>query len=102
MWTNDAFSKTAGEGVKLSCDAAGFKRLDSFELPDRPTDALSVLGSVRANTPDMLVCVMHDQDSLLVARQMIATNTNVKLLFQGLGPQLGSFRDALGKYANDL
>src|SRR5271154_1269488 len=25
IWTNDAFSKTAGEGVKLSCDAAGFK-----------------------------------------------------------------------------
>ena len=26
-------------------------------------------------------------------------NTNVKLLFQGLGPQLASFREALGKYS---
>ncbi|MBV8410125.1 MAG: ABC transporter substrate-binding protein, partial [Alphaproteobacteria bacterium] len=73
-----------------------------FELPAKPTDVSSVLGSVRANTPDLLVCVMHDQDSLLVARQMIATNTNVKLLFQGLGPQLASFREALGKYSEDL
>ena len=102
MYTNDAFSKTAADGVKLSCDAQGFKRLDSFELPARPSDVSSVLGSVRANTPDILVCVMHDEDSLLVARQMVSTDTNVKLLFQGLGPQLASFREALGKYSAGL
>ena len=33
---------------------------------------------------------------------MIATNTNVKLLFQGLGPQLASFREALGKHSEYL
>jgi branched-chain amino acid transport system substrate-binding protein len=102
IYTNDAFSKTAAEGVRLSCDGQGFKRLESYELPAKPTDVSSVLGSVRANTPDMLVCVMHDEDSLLVARQMVATGTNVKLLFQGLGPQLASFREALGKYSEDL
>ncbi|MEA2736932.1 MAG: branched-chain amino acid transport system substrate-binding protein [Acetobacteraceae bacterium] len=102
MYTNDAFSKTAAEGVKLSCDGQGFKRLESYELPARPTDVSSVLGSVRATAPDMLVCVMHDEDSLLVARQMVATGTNVKLLFQGLGPQLASFREALGKYSEGL
>jgi branched-chain amino acid transport system substrate-binding protein len=102
VFTNDAFSKTAAEGVKLSCDAAGFKRLETYELPQKPTDVSSVLGSVRAKTPDMLVCVMHDEDSLLVARQMVSTGTNVKLLFQGLGPQLASFREALGKYSEDL
>lgn len=102
IYTNDAFSKTAGEGVRLACDAAGLKRIDSYELPAKPTDVSSVLGSVRANTPDLLVCVMHDQNSLLVARQMIASGTNVKLLFQGLGPQLASFREALGKYSEAL
>lgn len=102
IYTNDAFSKTAAEGVRLACDAAGFKRLDTYELPAKPTDVSSVLGSVRANTPDLLTCVMHDQDSLLIARQMIASGTNVKLLFQGLGPQLASFREALGKYSEDL
>ncbi len=100
--TNDAFSKTAAEGVRKSCNAAGFKLLDSYELPEKVSDVSSVLGSVRARTPDMLICVMHDQDSMLVARQMIAGGTNVKLLFQGLGPQLASFRQALGKYAEDL
>ena len=102
IWTNDAFSKTAAEGVRLSCDAAGFKRIEGYELPAKPTDVSSVLGSVRSTNPDLLVCVMHDQNSLLVARQMVATNTNVKLLFQGLGPQLASFREALGKHSDYL
>jgi len=100
--TNDAFSKTATQGAITSCTQAGIKLLDRFELPEKVTDVSSVLGSVRANLPDLLLCVMHDQDSLLIARQMIASDTNVKLLFQALGPQLGSFRDALGKYANGL
>jgi branched-chain amino acid transport system substrate-binding protein len=102
IWTNDAFSKTAAEGVRLSCDAAGFKRIEGYELPAKPTDVSSVLGSVRSTNPDLLVCVMHDQNSLLVARQMVASNTNVKLLFQGLGPQLSSFREALGKHSEYL
>jgi branched-chain amino acid transport system substrate-binding protein len=102
IYNNDAFSKTAAEGVKLSCDGQGFKRLDQFELPAKVTDVSSVLASVRAKTPDILVCVVHDQDSLLIARQMVATNTNVKLLYQGLGPQLGSYREALGKYAEAI
>jgi branched-chain amino acid transport system substrate-binding protein len=102
IYNNDAFSKTAAEGVKQSCDQAGFKRLDAFELPAKVTDVSSVLASVRANPPDMLLCVVHDQDSLLIARQMVATNTNVKLLYQGLGPQLASYREALGKYSEAI
>lgn len=102
IYTNDAFSKTAAEGVRLSCDQAGFKMLDSYGLPEKPSDVSSVLGSVRAKTPDLLICMMHDQDSLLVARQMIASGTNVKLLYQTLGPQLATFREALGKYADGL
>jgi branched-chain amino acid transport system substrate-binding protein len=102
IYNNDAFSKTAAEGVRLSCDAAGFKRLDSFELPTKVSDVSSVLASVRANTPDLLLCVTHDQNSLLIARQMVSTNTNVKLLFQGLGPQLASFREALGKHSEAI
>src|SRR5258707_14852724 len=86
IYTNDAFSKTAGEGVRLSCDAAGFKRLDSFELPAKPTDVSSVVGSGGANTPHLLGCGMHDPDSLPVARQMIASRTNGEPPFRGLGP----------------
>ena len=100
--TNDAFSKTATQGAIASCTEAGIKMLDRFELPEKVADVSSVLGSVRANLPDLLLCIMHDQDSLLIARQMISSGTNVKLLFQGLGPQLGSFREALGKYADGI
>ena len=34
---------SAAEGVRQSCDAAGFKRLDSFELPAKVTDVSGVL-----------------------------------------------------------
>lgn len=102
IYANDAFSKAAADGVKLSCNDAGLKMLGNFELPTKVTDVSSVLASVRASTPDILICSVHDQDSLLIARQMVATNTNVKLLFQGLGPQLASFREALGKYSEAL
>ena len=99
MATNDAFSKTAANGAVNSCTAAGLKLIDRFDLPERLTDASSILGSVRANTPDVLIATMHDSDSLLLTRQMVASDTNVKMLFEGLGPQLASFREALGKYA---
>jgi branched-chain amino acid transport system substrate-binding protein len=100
--TNDAFSKTAAQGVVKDCKAQGFEILDQYQLPEQVTDVSSVLASVRAKKPDILSCVTHDQDSLLIARQMIASNTVVPLLFQGLGPQLASYREALGKYANGV
>ena len=100
--TNDAFSKTFAAGIVRDCQAAGFRLIENYLLPEQISDASSVLSSVRARTPDMLLCAMHDQNSLLVARQMIATGTNVGLLFQGLGPQLASYREALGKHATGI
>jgi branched-chain amino acid transport system substrate-binding protein len=50
----------------------------------------------------MVVCTTHDQNSLLISRQMAATDTNVKLLYQTLGPQLASYREALGKFSNSI
>lgn len=100
--TNDAFSKPMAAGTVASCKAAGFEILDSFQLPETISDASGVLASIRARTPDVLICTTHDQDSLLLARQMVATGTNVNMLYQDLGPQLGSYREALGKYANGI
>ena len=100
--TNDAFSKTFAAGIVRDCQAAGFQMIENYLLPEQISDASSVLSSVRSKTPDMLLCAMHDQNALLVARQMIATGTNVNLLFQGLGPQLASYREALGKHATGI
>jgi branched-chain amino acid transport system substrate-binding protein len=100
--TNDAFSKTAAQGVVKDCTAQGFTILDQYQLPEQVTDVSSVMASIRAKKPDVLTCVTHDQDSLLIARQMIASGTTVPMLFQGLGPQLASYREALGKYANGI
>lgn len=100
--TNDAFSKTFAAGIVKDCQAAGYTLIENYLLPEQISDASSVLSSIRSKTPDMLLCAMHDQNSLLIARQMIATGTNVGLLFQGLGPQLASYREALGKHANGI
>jgi branched-chain amino acid transport system substrate-binding protein len=102
IMTNDAFSKTNAEGAIKDCKAAGFEILDSYQLPEQITDVSSVLASVRAKTPDILICTTHDQNSLLISRQMAASGTNVPLLYQTLGPQLASYRETLGKYANGI
>ncbi|MBM3601264.1 MAG: hypothetical protein FJX35_23965 [Alphaproteobacteria bacterium] len=102
IMTNDAFSKTQGEGAIKDCKAGGFDLVESYQLPEQITDVSSVLASVRAKTPDMLICTTHDQNSLLITRQMIASGTNVPLLYQTLGPQLQTYRDTLGKFASAI
>jgi branched-chain amino acid transport system substrate-binding protein len=102
IMTNDAFSKTQGEGAVNDAKAAGFQLLETYTLPEQITDVSSVMASVRGKTPDLLICTTHDQNSLLITRQMIASNTNVPLLYQTLGPQLQTYRETLGKFANAL
>ena len=102
IYTNDAFSKVSAEGARKEVEGAGFKVLDSIALPAQVSDVTDALGTVRAANPDVLVCSTHDAVSILIARQMVATNTNVKLLFQTLGPQTAAYREALGKYATGV
>ena len=97
IMTNDAFSKTNAEGAIKDSKAAGFEIIESYQLPEQITDVSSVLASIRAKTPDILICTTHDANSLLISRQMAASNTNVPLLYQTLGPQLATYRETLGK-----
>jgi branched-chain amino acid transport system substrate-binding protein len=102
VFTNDSFDKTAGEGVLRSMKEANIPLLESYALPETISDASSVLTSVRAKAPDALIAWVHDEDAMLLTKQMIATDTNVKYFYLGFGPQLGSFRTTLGKYANGI
>jgi len=102
IFTNDAFSRTQADGAIKDMEAAGFQLMDRYQLPETITDVSSVLNSLRAKTPDMVICTTHDQNSLLISRQMAATDTHVKLLYQTLGPQLQSYREALGRFANSI
>src|SRR3546814_15178540 len=43
-----------------------------------------------------------DENSLVIARQMVATGTNVPLLYQFFGPQLAMYRKSLGANANGV
>jgi len=100
IYTNDPFSRFQADGAKRALEAAGVTVLGFFALPAQVTDVSAVLANVRQNPPDVLICNTHDENSLLIARQMVSSNTNVSLLYQTLGPQTAAYRDALGRYAN--
>lgn len=100
--TNDAFSKLNAEAAAAGCKEIGIEVLDVLELPAQVTDASSVLATIRSRTPDILITTTVDQNSLVIVRQMIATETNVPLLYQFLGPQLPAYRESLGAKATGV
>lgn len=102
IYTNDPFSKFQADGAVASLAEAGIEVLDSIALPAEVSDVSNVLTTIRANTPDVLVCTTHDNTSILIARQMISSQTNVPMLYQTLGPQTEAYHKALGKYANTV
>jgi branched-chain amino acid transport system substrate-binding protein len=102
IFTNDPFSKFQADGAKADIEAAGMQVLDFIALPAQVSDVSNVLTTIRQNTPDVLVCTTHDDASILIARQMVSTNTNVPMLYQTLGPQTAAYKEALGNYANGV
>ena len=100
--TNDPFSKAQADGTVENLKAAGIQILDTFRLPPTATDVSGVVNDLRVRTPDALICTTHEQDSALLAQQLVATGANVKLLFLVLGPENAAFRANLGKYAEGL
>jgi branched-chain amino acid transport system substrate-binding protein len=102
MATNDAFSKLNAQAAAAGCPAIGLKVLDVIQLPEQVSDASSALATIRSRTPDILITTTVDQNSLVIVRQMIATDTNVPLLYQFLGPQLPMYRESLGPKATGV
>lgn len=102
IYTNDPFSKFQANGAKASIEEQGMKVPYFIELPAQVNDVTTVLSKVRSDPPNILVCNTHDETSILIARQMVSTNTNVNMLYQTLGPQTAAYKEALGNYANDV
>lgn len=100
--TNDAFSKLNAQAAAAGCEEIGLEVLDVLQLPEQVTDASSALATIRSRTPDILITTTVDQNSLVIVRQMIATETNVPLLYQFLGPQLPAYRESLGAQASGV
>ncbi|KPQ06792.1 MAG: branched-chain amino acid transport system substrate-binding protein [Rhodobacteraceae bacterium HLUCCA12] len=102
LYTNDPFSESQAQGAQTELEAAGIEVLDYIALPAEVSDVTNVLTGIRQNAPDVLICTTHDQTSILIARQMVSTDTNVPMLYQTLGPQTTAYRDALGDYSNSV
>jgi len=102
IYTNDPFSKFQANGAKAEIESSGMTVKHFIELPAQVNDVTTVLSTIRSDPPDILVCNTHDQVSILIARQMVSSNTNVNMLYQTLGPQTAAYEEALGGYANGV
>jgi branched-chain amino acid transport system substrate-binding protein len=102
MVTNDPYGIPLAAGATDALKEAGLTLIDTYKLPPTVTDVSSVLSSIRSNPPDALIAITHEEISQLVIQQMVATDTNVKMLYMPLGPEIEQFRKTLGKYANEL
>ena len=102
MVTNDPYGIPLAAGATDALKEAGLTLIETYKLPPTVTDVSSVLSSIRGNPPDALIAITHEEISQLVIQQMVATDTNVKMLYMPLGPEIEQFRKTLGKYANEL
>ena len=102
MVTNDPYGIPLAAGATDALKEAGLTLIQTYKLPPTVTDVSSVLSSIRGNPPDALIAITHEEISQLVIQQMVATDTNVKMLYMPLGPEIEQFRKTLGKYANEL
>lgn len=100
--TNDPYGLPLAAGTTEALQQADIKVLDTYKLPPTVNDVSGVLSAVRGNTPDVLITITHEDISTLFVQQMVATGTNVKMLYMPLGPEIEQFRKTLGKYANQL
>jgi branched-chain amino acid transport system substrate-binding protein len=100
--SNDAFSKLNAQAVVKGAKEKGIQVLDVITLPESISDASTALASLRARTPDLLITTTVEQNSLAIARQMQASNTTVRLLYQFLGPELPVYRESLGQFSEGV
>ena len=101
-YSNNPFSKPQGVGVVERLKSKGLEVVETLELPAQLQDVSSLVEAVRSRKPDAVMCLTTDQESLLIARQLVQARADVKMLFTSLGPQAASFREALGKYADGI
>jgi branched-chain amino acid transport system substrate-binding protein len=102
IYLNTPYNKFLADGAKKALEEVGFKILQSIELPAQVNDVSGVLSTVRDNPPDVLLWFSSDEITMLAAKQMVMTNTYVKMLFFSLGPYTVAFRESLGKHADGI
>lgn len=102
IYTNSPYTKAQAAGAEAAFADVGIEVVEKIELPSAVSDVTNVLSNIRNVKPDALICLTADETSILVARQMVQTNTNVPLLFQSLGPQNKAYSEALGKFADGV
>ncbi len=100
--TNDSFGIAQAAGVTERLSAVGIPVRDTYRLPATVTDATGGLAQIRANPPDALIVLTHEEVSQLIVQQMVSTGTNVKSIYFPLGPEIAAFRKSLGHYADEL
>jgi branched-chain amino acid transport system substrate-binding protein len=100
--TNDPYGLPLAAGATEALKQSGITLIETYNLPPTVNDVSGVLSQVRGNTPDVLLVITHEDISTLVIQQMVATGTDVNMLYMPLGPEIEPFRKTLGKYSSEL
>jgi len=99
---DDAFRRTAGYyGYQYAVDK-GFNVVMHEQYHSATTDLSPLLTKVKAAKPTIYLNAGVFTDAILLVRQMIELDLNVKMLWTGTGTVFPKFHEELEKYAEGL
>ncbi|MCW4032064.1 MAG: ABC transporter substrate-binding protein, partial [Candidatus Bathyarchaeota archaeon] len=99
---DDAFRRTAGYyGYQYAVDK-GFNVVMHEQYHSATTDLSPLLTKVKAAKPTIYLNAGVFTDAILLVRQMIELDLNVKMLWAGTGTVFPKFHEELDKYAEGL
>ncbi len=100
MVRDDPFGIAAGEGAAKYAAEQGYEVVFKDKYPANATDVSSILTSVKAANPDVLLASTLFQDSVLITKQAKDLQFAPKLLGFTAGPALPDFIKSLDRDAN--
>lgn len=102
IWENDLFAQTAVDGALDKCRELGYQVIFKEMYPKGTKDISTLITSIKAKNPDLLLVGGHFNDSVLAVRQAKDLRFNPKMICCLVGPPIPDFVKTLGKDAENV
>lgn len=96
LYADDAFSTVAGQGAVAYAEELGLEVVYNETYPKDITDFSSILISLKATNPDVIVGGGHYEDGILLCRQLKEMDVNAKAIGILVAVPIPAFREDLG------
>ncbi len=96
LYADDAFSTVAGQGAVAYAGQLGLTVVYDQAYPKDITDFSSILVSLKATNPDIIVGGGHYEDGVLLCRQLKEYQVDAKAIGILVAPPIPAFREELG------